>query len=157
MLVWCWSSIANICWPFQEKQMCLEGHNTWNRELRIEINSLIGSLLSDSDSISGESEFIGQVTVHKAVNRGRLHVERIHHSGHAHQRRLCEGREGQRLKELVDHSWMTTPNNMNTSKTTLAYANKQNNRTEHSVNRVRSISFTSETCNGICKKRYIRD
>jgi len=70
--------------------------------------SLIGSFLSYCSSTFGESQFIGQVTLHRAVNRGRLHVEPSYLSGHTHQWRLCKVRGGQRLSWIITAGLTTT-------------------------------------------------
>lgn len=69
---------------------------------------LIGSFLSYCSSAFGESQFIGQVTLHRAVNRSRLHVEPSYHSGHIHQWRLCGVRRGQRLNWIITAGLTTT-------------------------------------------------
>lgn len=57
------------------------------------LDSLEELFLSHSYSVSGKSLPVGNVTLHQAANHSGLHVEALHHLGHAHNWGICTREE----------------------------------------------------------------
>lgn len=72
-------------------------------------NSLVELLFSHCDPIPGEFKLVRNGTLYWTANHNRLHVEALHHIGHADKRWVCTRGKKTRLKftPQIDEVWKT--------------------------------------------------